>query len=131
MCGMRLCHREPSSGLVAAAGMRSFVDALLSIGAYPEESETQRARRRIILATIWVASLLVVVPILIEFVSGFFWAALSDTGVLVVTAVTLMGLHLRPRQFAFDHQPAAWHGVRRGVDQDRFVRRPPPGPMGR
>src|SRR5215216_5666167 len=46
--------------------MRSLVDAWLSIGEYPEESETQRTRRRII----------------------------------VVTAVTLMGLHLRPRRFA-------------------------------
>jgi hypothetical protein len=25
--------------------------------------------------------------------------ALSDTGIIVVTAVTLMGLHLRPRRF--------------------------------
>jgi adenylate cyclase len=80
--------------------MRSFVDALLSIGAYPEESETQRARRRIVLATTWVASLLTALTILREFLSGLLWVALSDTGIIVVTAVTLMGLHLRPRRFA-------------------------------
>jgi adenylate cyclase len=80
--------------------MRRFVDAWLSIGEYPEESETQRARRRIILATIWVASLLTVVPILIEFVSSIFWAALSDTGVIVVTALMLVSLHLKPHRFA-------------------------------
>src|SRR6266545_3679957 len=80
--------------------MRSFVDALLSIGAYPEESETQRARRRIIVATIWVASLLAALTILIEFASGLLWVALSDTGIIVVTAVLLMGLHLSPRRFA-------------------------------
>src|SRR6266508_3915378 len=79
--------------------MRSFVDALLSIGAYPEESETQRARRRIILATTWVASLLTALTILSEFASRLLWVALSDTWIIVVTAVMLMGLHLRPRRF--------------------------------
>jgi adenylate cyclase len=80
--------------------MRSFVDALLSIGAYPDESETQRARRRIILAVIWVASLLTALAILIEFASGVLWVALSDTWVIVVTAVMLVSLHLNPRRFA-------------------------------
>jgi adenylate cyclase len=80
--------------------MRS-VDALLSIGAYPEESETQRARRRIILATIWVASFLGALTILRDFLSRLLWAALSTTGIILVTAVVLMGLHLRPRRFAF------------------------------
>ncbi len=79
---------------------RSLVDAWLSIGEYPEESETQRARRRIILATTWVASLLTVLTILSEFLSGPLWVALSDTGIIVVTAVLLMGLHLSPRRFA-------------------------------
>jgi adenylate cyclase len=80
--------------------MRSSVDAWLSIGEYPEESETQRARRRIILATIWVASLLTVLTILSELLAGLLWVALSDTAIIVVTAMTLMGLHLRPRRFA-------------------------------
>lgn len=80
--------------------MRSLVDAWLSIGEYPEESETQRARRRVILATTGVASLLTVLTILSEFLSGPLWVALSDTGIIVVTAVTLMGLHLRPRRFS-------------------------------
>jgi adenylate cyclase len=77
-----------------------MIDALLSIGAYPEESETQRARRRIILATTWVASLLTALSILIEFLSGFLWVALSDSGIIVVTAVVLVSLHLKPRRFA-------------------------------
>jgi class 3 adenylate cyclase len=80
--------------------MRS-VDALLSIGAYPEESETQQARRRIILATLWVASLLTALTIVGEFLSGLLWVALSHTGIIVVTVVVLIGLHLRPRRFAF------------------------------
>lgn len=80
--------------------MRSFVEAWLSIGEYCEESETQRARRRLILTTIWVASLLTALTILGEFLSGRLWVALSHTGIIVVTAVTLMGLHLRPRRFA-------------------------------
>ena len=37
-----------------------FFDRLLSIGAYPEESETQRARRRIMLAALWIATLLTI-----------------------------------------------------------------------
>jgi class 3 adenylate cyclase len=73
---------------------------LPSIGAYPEELETQRARRRIILATTWVASLLTLVPILMEFLSRLHWVALSDTGILVMTAVLLVSLHLKPRRFA-------------------------------
>ena len=77
-----------------------MIDALLSIGAYPEESETQRARRRIILATTWVASLLTLVPTLMEFLSRLLWVALSDAGILVVTAVLLVSLHLKPRRFA-------------------------------
>jgi adenylate cyclase len=80
--------------------MRSFVDALLSIGAYSEESETQRARRRIIVATTWVASLLTALTILSEFASRLLWVALSDTGIIVVTAVMLMSLRLKPRRFA-------------------------------
>jgi adenylate cyclase len=80
--------------------MSKMIDALLSIGAYPEESETQRARRRIILATTWVASLLTLVPTLMEFLSRLLWVALSDAGILVVTAVLLVSLHLKPRRFA-------------------------------
>jgi adenylate cyclase len=82
------------------ARMRSLIDAWLSIGEYPEESETQRARRRIILATTWVASLLTLVPTLMEFLSRLLWVALSDAGILVVTAVLLVSLHLKPRRFA-------------------------------
>jgi adenylate cyclase len=78
----------------------SKINPLLSIGAYPEESETQRARRRIILATTWVASLLTLVPTLMEFLSRLLWVALSDAGILVVTAVLLVSLHLKPRRFA-------------------------------
>jgi len=80
--------------------MSKMIDPLLSIGAYPEESETQRARRRIILATTWVASLLTLVPTLMEFLSRLLWVALSDVGILVVTAVLLVSLHLKPRRFA-------------------------------
>jgi adenylate cyclase len=80
--------------------MSKMIDPLLSIGAYPEESETQRARRRIILATTWVASLLTLVPTLMEFLSRLLWVALSDAGILVVTAVLLVSLHLKPRRFA-------------------------------
>jgi adenylate cyclase len=92
-------HRELSSERVAG-GMSRIIDALLSIGAYQEESETQRARRRIILAITWVASLLTVLTILGEFLSGLLWVALSHTGIIVVTAVMLMALHLAPRRFA-------------------------------
>jgi adenylate cyclase len=80
--------------------MSKMIDPLLSIGAYPEESETQRARRRIILATTWVASLLTLVPTLMEFLSRLLWVALSDVGILVVTAALLVSLHLKPRRFA-------------------------------
>jgi len=80
-------------------GLRRFGDALLSIGAYAEESETQRARRRIMVATTWVASLLALPTIVSEFGSGLFWVALSDLGTLVVIVVAFLGLHLWPRGF--------------------------------
>jgi class 3 adenylate cyclase len=97
---MRPASESPRPDRPPRVGTRRLVDALLSIGASPEELETQRARRRIILATTWVASLLTLVPILMEFLSRLLWVALSDTGILVVTAVLLVSLHLKPRRFA-------------------------------
>jgi adenylate cyclase len=99
MCGMRPATVSPRPDRSPRPVMKS-VDALLSIGAYPEESETQRARRRIILATTWIASLFTALTILRDFLSGLLWVALSTTGIIVMTALALMGLHLRPRRFA-------------------------------
>ncbi|HYT77843.1 MAG TPA: adenylate/guanylate cyclase domain-containing protein [Actinomycetota bacterium] len=81
-------------------GLRWLVDRLLSIGAYPKESETQRARRRIMLAAIWLASLLTALAVVRDFAAGRTWPALSTAAILVLTVVLLVGLHLRPGWFA-------------------------------
>jgi hypothetical protein len=48
---------RPTTGATVPS-IRRLVDRFLSIGAFPEESETQRARRRIMVAATWLATLL-------------------------------------------------------------------------
>jgi adenylate cyclase len=83
-----------------APRVRRLVDRLLSIGAYPEESEAQRARRRIMMATIWIATFLSLPTIGGDFSAGYTWSAVATTVIIVATAGVLITLHLRPRWFA-------------------------------
>jgi adenylate cyclase len=81
------------------ARSRSLVDRLLSIGAYAEESDTQRGRRRIIVAAIWLGTLLTFLGILSDLAAGYPWSALGNTVIIVVTVASLVTLDLRPWWF--------------------------------
>lgn len=77
-----------------------LVDRLLSIGTYAEESEHQRARRRIMLAAIWISTILTTPFIVSDLITGYPWSAFASVWIPVVTAGVLITLHLRPRWFA-------------------------------
>ena len=81
------------------ASLRRLVDRLLSIGSYPDESDTQRARRRIMVAAIWLAMLFTILGNL-SVDAGYFWVGLGDTAIIAVTVGALIGLHRKPRRFA-------------------------------
>lgn len=80
--------------------LRRLADRLLAVGAYPEESEAQRARRRIMVAAMSVATLLTIPTLLADFGAGYTWVALGNVGVIAVTVVALVALHRKPGSFA-------------------------------
>lgn len=82
------------------ASLRRAVDRLLSIGAYAGEPETQRARRRIMIAAIWLASVATLPTIASDFAQGYFWSAMGSVVVLLVTTGVLVALSIRPSRFA-------------------------------
>ncbi len=79
---------------------RRFVESLLSFGAYPEESNKQRARRRIILIATWVTAPVTLLTVLLDLTAGFTWVAAGN----VITVVGALGgvaaLQWRPHHFA-------------------------------
>ncbi len=80
--------------------MNRTVDRLLSIGTYPEELEAQRARRRIMVAAIFLATLLSIVGIASDANAGFVLSVWFGLAVVVITVGVLVALHLRPLWFA-------------------------------
>ncbi len=84
----------------AVAWLTRLADSLLSVGAYQGEPQTQGARRRIMVAGIWIASILTFPTILTQFKGGLFWSAMGNLVLLVMIAGVLILLHLRPHWFA-------------------------------
>jgi adenylate cyclase len=84
---------------VAMARLRQLADHFLSIGSFPEESDTQRGRRRLIVAAIGLAALLTTPTILSDFDAGYFWSGLGNTGIIAVTVGALIALHWKPHWF--------------------------------
>jgi class 3 adenylate cyclase len=80
--------------------LKRLLDLVLSIGAYPEETESQGARRRIMVAAILLATILTVPTLAGEFQAGYYWSAWGNVAILVVTVAVLMALHWIPRRFA-------------------------------
>ncbi len=78
--------------------LKVLLDRLLSIGAYDGELDDQRARRRVIVGTAWLASLLSV-PTVLQQLSEGPWSAAANSALLVVTGFVLVGLRLRPHWF--------------------------------
>ena len=83
-----------TSAVVARA--KGAVDKLLSIGAYPGESDSQRGRRRVMVGAIWMATLLTLPTLPGEFAAGYAWSAWGNVAILATTAGALLGLHVRP-----------------------------------
>ena len=50
--------------------MRRFADFMLSFGSYPGEPETQRAKRRIVVAAMWISTVLTVPTVLSDYSAG-------------------------------------------------------------
>jgi adenylate cyclase len=82
------------------AGLRWFVGALLSIGAYPDEPPAQRARRRIMVAAIILASLLTSLGLPGDLAAGYPGVAATNATVPALTGLMLVGLWWKPRWFA-------------------------------
>lgn len=76
------------------------VDWVLSIGAYPGESEVQRGKRRIFVVAALLASTLSIPNALEYFASGYTWIAVADAVVIVAGYLSVVVIALRPNWFA-------------------------------
>lgn len=82
-----------------APRLRRLVDRLLSIGAYPDEPEEQRARRRIVVAAFWLGGSFTLVSIVNDFAGGFFWSAMGNVLTFAALAAVLIVLRVAPQRF--------------------------------
>lgn len=80
--------------------MKRLVDSMLSFGSYPEEPEAQRAKRRIIIAAFWMATILSVPAVLSDYSAGYTWVAVANAVVVVAAPVVIVVLDRFPRRFA-------------------------------
>jgi adenylate cyclase len=80
--------------------LRRLVELPLSIGAYPEEPAAQRARRRIMVAAIILASLLTSLGLPGDLAAGYLGTAVANATVPVLTVLMLIGLWWKPRWFS-------------------------------
>ena len=75
-------------------------DWLLHFGAYPEETLEQRAKRRLFLAVMWIATVLTIPSLLGALGSGFHWVAGIRAFTVVLFIPLLMALQWKPRRFS-------------------------------
>ncbi len=80
--------------------LRRLADQLLSFGAYPGESDTQRGKRRIMVAAIWLASLLTIPTTLTDLGAERFWVGALNLVTLAIGLGALVVMRLRPHRFA-------------------------------
>ena len=81
--------------------MNRLVDSMLSFGSYPEEREAQRAKRRIIVAAMWMATILSVPGALADFGSGYMWIGVANAVVILAALVVIFAMDRSPHRFAF------------------------------
>jgi class 3 adenylate cyclase len=79
--------------------MKRLIEQLLSIGAYEGESENQRARRRIMVGSIWLITALSIPTIVVDFSAGFTWVGWGGVAIIGATVVGLAVLSAWPRTF--------------------------------
>jgi adenylate cyclase len=80
--------------------LRRTIDFSLSFGAFPGESESQRGRRRIIVAAFWLATVLTIPALVGYFASGFVWVGVANVFVFVLAPVLLLILDRVPHRFS-------------------------------
>lgn len=79
--------------------LRRLVDSMLSIGSYPEETETQRGKRRIIVAAIWMATFASIPTVLTDLDAGYFWVAVANALIVLLAPALLFVLNRAPQRF--------------------------------
>jgi MFS family permease len=80
---------------------RRIVDRVLSIGAYPGETEAQRGRRRIVVVAFLLASMLSIPTALQYLATGYLWVGVANGVVDIAGWLALLVIALRPRWFAW------------------------------
>ena len=78
---------------------RRLAEWLLSFGAYPGESDTQRGKRRIMVGAIWLASLATLPWALVDIEARQTWVAVGSTLAAAAGFVGLVAMRLRPDRF--------------------------------
>ena len=86
--------------MAPVASLRTIVDRFLSIGGHPGESETQRARRRIMVAGALLATLFSIPGVLSDANAGYSLAVWVNSALIALTVGILIALQLRPLWFA-------------------------------
>lgn len=86
--------------MAATPSWRRLLEPLLSIGAYPGEPETKRGGRRVLLAVIYIATVLSIPAALVDLGAGYTWVAIASLVSVAATPFLLIAIRLRPRRFA-------------------------------
>jgi len=79
--------------------MKRALEFLLSLGAYPGETEGKRAKRRIIVAGLLLSNLATVPSVLSDAAAGYGWVAAANAMVVVLVPFLLIYLNLAPHRF--------------------------------
>lgn len=79
--------------------VKRLVDSMLSIGSYPEETEKQRGKRRVIVAAIWMATLVSIPTVLTELEAGYTWVAAANLTIILLAPTLLFILNRAPQRF--------------------------------
>ena len=85
--------------MVALPRLRRWWDSLLSIGAYPSETDIQRGKRRIVVGYFFFGALTRLVVAAIEFGDGLPGVGLVDLSAALVSVFSLGLLRLKPHWF--------------------------------
>ena len=86
---------------MAVSRSRRLREFLLSFGAFPGESITQRGKRRIVVGSFWFASLTTVPWIFVDFYAGQTWVAVGSIVACAAGLIGLVAMRLRPDRFAY------------------------------
>ena len=78
---------------------RRLLEPLLSLGAYPGEPETKRGGRRVLLAAVYIATMLSIPPLLADLGAGYTWVVIGSLVSNAATPFLLIAIHFRPRRF--------------------------------